>query len=59
MQMSATALRRGLYGMFAGALLMAGVVAMVPAAHSAPSPCSPTHQAQGPSEAGCHQPNSR
>lgn len=59
MQLSATALRRGLYGMFVGALLMAGVVAMVPAAHSAPSPCSRTHQAQVAPDAGCHQSNGR
>jgi hemophore-related protein len=45
MQMTATTLRRGLYGMLAGGMLTAGIVAMVPTAQSAPDPCSSANQA--------------
>jgi heme-binding protein len=41
MQMSATAVRRGLYGMFAGGLLAFGSAAIVmPVANAAPDNCS-------------------
>lgn len=45
MEIAATTVRRGLYGVFAGGILMAGV-ALVPAAQSAPDPCSASNQAQ-------------
>ncbi|OBF41121.1 hypothetical protein A5724_06015 [Mycobacterium sp. ACS1612] len=41
MHMSATTVRRGLYGMFAGGLLAFGSAAIVlPVANAAPDPCS-------------------
>lgn len=46
MKATATTIRRGLYGMFAGGILAAGVVVMVPTAQSAPDPCSAANQAQ-------------
>ncbi|MGH3560968.1 MAG: hemophore-related protein [Mycobacterium sp.] len=46
MTMAATAVRRGLYGILAGGMLTAGVVAMAPTAQSAPDPCSSANQAE-------------
>jgi hemophore-related protein len=45
MQAPAATLRRGLYGVLAGGMLTAGIMAG-PAAQSAPDPCSATNQAQ-------------
>ncbi len=49
MHITTSTLRRGLYGMFAGAMLSASVAVMTPAAQSAPvaqDPCSASNQAQ-------------
>jgi hemophore-related protein len=44
--MTATSVRRGLYGVLAGGMVAAGGWTLIPAAHSAPDPCSSANQAQ-------------
>ncbi|HET9876936.1 MAG TPA: hemophore-related protein [Mycobacterium sp.] len=46
MTATATAVRRGLYGVLAGGMLTAGFLVAMPAAQSAPDACSSANQAQ-------------
>jgi hypothetical protein len=46
MQLTATTVRHGLYGIFACGLLTAGILTLTPATQSAPDPCSFASQVQ-------------